>query len=412
MRAVIVSDFGEVNGGAAKVAVTSARGLADAGIPVTFVCAVQPLSPLLEHPGIAVHCLGFESVWGRANPITAARQGIWNEPACAALEKILEAVADDETVVHFHQWTKALSPSVLAAPLRYGLPSAVSLHDYFLVCPNGAYHRYPEDAPCRLVPMTGACLTTRCDRTSHLHKTVRILRQYATKRATDRAGASLSVISVSSFAERVIDGFIPRRHQRFVVPSPVSAVKTMPTDVARNQDFLFAGRLTTEKGVRIAAEAARDTNLPLTIAGDGPLLNELRQMEGAIRCTGWLDEAAVLKTIRDARALLFPSTWYETGGLVVLEALAQGVPVIVSRNTAAADYVSDGVNGYVIDPGDRAALMSRMLALTDDALAARMGEEAHRRYWSEPQTLEAHTGNLIAVYRAILTAHRANARAA
>jgi hypothetical protein len=54
----------------------------------------------------------------------------------------------------------------------------------------------------------------------------------------------------------------------------------------------------------------------------------------------------------------------------------------------------------------------RMLALTDDRLASRMGEEAHRRYWSEPHTLEAHTGDLIAVYRAILTAHRANQRAA
>src|SRR5262245_59375677 len=77
MRVVIVSDFGEVNGGAAKVAVTSARGLADAGVPVTFVCAMAPISPVLSHPRIAVRCLGFENVWGR-NVLAAAMQGIWN----------------------------------------------------------------------------------------------------------------------------------------------------------------------------------------------------------------------------------------------------------------------------------------------------------------------------------------------
>src|SRR5215470_8269532 len=102
MRVVIVSDFAEVNGGAAKVAVTSARGLAEAGIPVTFVHAVEPASPLLDHPLISVHCLGLDSVWSRSNPLRAAMQGIWNDPARMALETLLDRVADDETLVHFH----------------------------------------------------------------------------------------------------------------------------------------------------------------------------------------------------------------------------------------------------------------------------------------------------------------------
>jgi len=172
--------------------------------------------------------------------------------------------------------------------------------------------------------------------------------------------------------------------------------------IAENSDFVFVGRLTEEKGVRMLAEVAHDANLPLAIVGDGPLLEELRQFKGSIRCTGWLDGPAMTEVLKRARALIFPSTWYETGGLVVLEALAHGIPVIASRITAPADFIAEGVNGYVIDSGDRAALLDRLRKLADPAVANRMGAEAYRRYWADPQSAAVHTANLLAVYRRLL----------
>lgn len=407
MHAVIVSDFGEVNGGAAKVAVTSARSLAETGHSVTFVCAIGPVSPLLSHPRIDVRCLGFEDVWSRV-PIAGAVQAIWNRRARKGLDKILETVVADETIVHFHQWTKAFSPSVLAAPSRLGLPAVASLHDYFLACPNGAYYHFPDARPCRLRPMSAACVAASCDRNGNLHKAVRVLRQYTTQMAMARAGSSLSLISVSSFAERVIDGFLPKCHARFVVRPPVESVPAPPVAVARNREFLFVGRLTEEKGVWKLACTARDLGIPLVISGDGPLFKQLARLGGTVRCTGWLDAAELRQLMNRARALVFPSTWYETGGLVVLEALARGIPVIVSHTTAAAEFIVDGVNGYLIDPGNSEMLAARMQSLADDGIAASIGDEAHRRYWTSPMTVNAHTGNLLAVYRAMLSAHRAS----
>jgi glycosyltransferase involved in cell wall biosynthesis len=407
MQAIIVCDFGEVNGGAAKVAITGARGLAEAGVDVTYICAIAPISALLDHPRITVRCLDFESVWKRGNPLAAALQGIWNAKARRKVEAILETLPRGDTLVHFHQWSKALSPSVLVAPLRRDVPSVVSLHDYFLVCPNGAYYSYPKAAPCRVVPLSAACLLSQCDRRSYAHKLVRVLRQWTTRRAVARAGASLSVISVSPFAEKVIEKFIPKIHARYVVRSSIEVERQPAVAVARNTEFLFVGRLTEEKGARLLAEVARDAGLPLTIAGDGPLLEELDRLGGSVRCIGWVDAAAVADRMRQARALIFPSTWYETGGLVVLEALAQGIPVIVSRVTAPVDLIADGENGFVIDPADRSALLDRMRRLSDDAVATAMGEEAYRRYWAEPQTNDVHIRNLLSVYRAILSRHEA-----
>jgi len=405
MHIVIVCDYGEVNGGAAKVAVLSARGLADAGIAVTYVCSIAPVSALLNHPRITVHCLKLESVWEKRNPLVAAAQGIWNRRARRALEAILDSLPD-ETVVHFHQWTKALSPSVLLAPLRRGFPALASLHDYFIVCPNGAYYLFPAAAPCRLAPMSARCIAANCDRCSYLHKLVRVIRQWATRAAIGRCGETLRSLSVSPFADSVVAPFMLPSGDRFVVRSPVETAREPPVPADRNAEFLFIGRLTEEKGVRLLAQVANQAGLPLTVVGDGPLLDELKRIGGAVRCTGWLDSPALAGVFKRARALVFPSTWYETGGLVVLEALARGIPVIVSRTTAPVDFVDDGVNGYVIDSNDRAALLARMQSLLDDSVAARMGAEAYHRYWTNPQTPEVHTRNLLAVYRRLLSEHR------
>jgi glycosyltransferase involved in cell wall biosynthesis len=405
MHVVIVCDPGYVDGGAPKVAIASARSLAEAGIDVTYVCAMGPVSADLSHPGIKVHCLNFETVWKRSNAVVAAAQGIWNRQAKAALEDILEPLRHQQTVVHFHQWTKAFSPSILMAPARFGLPAVVSLHDYFLACPNGAYYRFPQGVPCTQRPLSAGCLMSRCDRSSQLHKMVRVARQVGTARVLRRAASSLSVISVSSFAEGIIDAFIPREHKRYVVRSPVEILREAPVSVKDNSEFIFVGRMTEEKGVRQLANAARRTGLPLTFVGDGPLLDEIRSGKGTIHCTGWVDAGAMNQIMKRARALVFPSTWYETGGLVVLEAIARGIPVIVSRKTAPSDFIVDGENGYLIDPHDAAALDARMRDLAGGAEAERMGLEAYNRYWADPQTAAAHGANLLRVYDAILREH-------
>ncbi len=120
------------------------------------------------------------------------------------------------------------------------------------------------------------------------------------------AGPSLSVLSVSPFAERVIARFIPGQHRRFVLHSPIDAALDEPVAAERNTGFVFVGRVIAEKGVRQLARAARQSGLPVKFVGDGPLLEEIRAMGEPVHCTGWLDANAVRKTVRGARALVFP----------------------------------------------------------------------------------------------------------
>src|SRR5690606_35879998 len=144
MRVLLLSDFGVVNGGAAKVAITSALALAEAGARVCFVYGGGSLDPRLVSAGVETIGLGLESVWEQS-PVCGLRNGVWNATALRRLRDVLAGVGGDAPVVHVHQWTKTLSPSVLALLRRQGLRTVLTMHDYFAICPNGAYYRYREN---------------------------------------------------------------------------------------------------------------------------------------------------------------------------------------------------------------------------------------------------------------------------
>ena len=91
--------------------------------------------------------------------------------------------------------------------------------------------------------------------------------------------------------------------------------------------------------------------------------------------------------------MALPSLWYETGGLVVQEALARGVPAIVTTISGAAEVVGDA-HGLLVPPGDVDALANALHRLRDDTLVRRMSEQAYRTMRSGPQRPAAHADGL------------------
>lgn len=402
MRVVMVCDFGAPNGGAAKVAIVSAQAMARGGIPVTFVCAVPPISPQLTDPGITVRCLELPDVWSRAKTAGAAVQGVWNGAARRALAAVLADLPPASTIVHFHQWTKALSPSVLAVPDDLGCASVVTLHDYFCACPNGAYYNFQAEQPCRFRPMSAACVMSNCDRRSRSHKAVRLARQVATRQALRRRRGALAFVHVSEFARALITPYLAPAARHFVVANPIDVEREPPAPVASNSEFIYVGRFTEEKGVRMLAEATHSTGIPIAFVGGGDLEDGIRARNPAARLVPWASSRGVADHLRRARALVFASRWPEVGGLVVSEAMACGVPVVVSRGTGPADLVEPGVNGLLFDPDNPAELIQCLRQLQDDDVASRMGMAAFERYWRDPYTVDRHGEALHTVYRSVL----------
>ena len=90
MNIVVVTDFAQINGGASKVALGSARALALRGHRVLVLAGVGPVDSSLEHvKGLAVECLGQHDLLGNPNRLSAAMQGIWNREAATRMKEIL-----------------------------------------------------------------------------------------------------------------------------------------------------------------------------------------------------------------------------------------------------------------------------------------------------------------------------------
>ena len=111
---VVLSDFAHGNGGAAAVAIQSARHLARRGVPVTLFSAVGPVDPILARtPNLSVICLEQDEIVRDPRRLRAFLRGVKNVPALHALRALLAAKDPARTVVHAHQWSKALSTAVV-----------------------------------------------------------------------------------------------------------------------------------------------------------------------------------------------------------------------------------------------------------------------------------------------------------
>jgi glycosyltransferase involved in cell wall biosynthesis len=142
--------------------------------------------------------------------------------------------------------------------------------------------------------------------------------------------------------------------------------------------IVFVGRFVEKKGIPHLIEAARilvsnGSPLGLVLIGDGPLMSELKeQARGlpSVTFTGWLPSRQVRDYVRGATVLCAPSVASQDGdtdGLptVILEAMADGVPVIGSRLAGIAEAVEDRVTGLLVPPASPSALAEAIRAIVD-----------------------------------------------
>lgn len=399
---VIVNDFAYVNGGAGQVALSSALGLAQRGRDVTVFSAVGPAMASLSGSNIRLICTGQQEIARDSNRMRAVAQGIWNYRAARRMSETLDRLNRKETVVHVHGWSKSLSASVVRRALTAGFPTVLTMHDYFLACPNGGFFDYRKNQICPLAPMSRECLATNCDKQGYAQKLWRAGRQ-AVQHGPGRLPAGIrDFISISNFSRQILEPYLPVGARVHTVRNPIAIARTQPAAPSANRPFVFVGRLEPEKGPLLLAEAAQRAGVPTLFVGDGSLVSETTQRFPSAKCVGWVKSEQVVRHIEQARALVLPSRWYETQGLVVLEAAARGIPAVVPDRCAAAELVQDGQTGLVFRTGDVHDLAEKLHALSDDTLVARLGRAAYDRYWADPATVEQHIERLLEVYDSVL----------
>ncbi|MEU8876903.1 glycosyltransferase [Streptomyces javensis] len=309
----------------------------------------------------------------------------WNPAVRAELTARLRAERPD--VVHVHNVFPLLSPAVLAACADAGVPAVATLHNYTQVCPPGTLQR--DGRPC------DECVGSKAPLPAVRHGCYR-----SSRLATVPLAVSLSV-NRRRWWSGVERFFCISAAQRDVLvragmPAERLAVKHnfVPDPGARRvgggEQVLYLGRLAEAKGVTLLMAAwdelaaSGGVGVPLVIAGAGPLEREVTAWAAGrddVSYVGLLDPAECAEAIARSVAVVAPSTWLEAFGLVVVEAMAAGVPVVAAGHGAFVELVEDGVTGLLHQPGEPASLASRIRRIAaDPALGREMGRAARLRY--------------------------------
>lgn len=334
----------------------------------------------------------------------------WNPAARTALAERLRRERPD--VVHVHNTFPLLSPSVLDACRAAGVPVVATLHNYTQICPTGTLYRDGRTCTACAGRLPLPAVRHGCYRESAAATVPLAVNLVANRRRWWSAVSRFLCISDAQRRTLITNG----------MPAEKLVVKynfVEDTDLRRTgsgEHLLYLGRLTEEKGVRLLMAAwdriaaAGGLGVPLVIAGAGPLADEVDAWSRSrtdVRFAGLADKAGSRALVARSVAVVVPSRWLETFGLVVVEAMAAGVPSVVAGHSSLAELVQDGVTGLTHVPGDAASLAAELGRIV--RAPSSLGLAARERYERE-FTRQAGLANLLTHYRQVIEEARRGAQ--
>lgn len=330
-------------------------------------------------------------------------------------EHLLDTVQPD--IVHI-QHLMGLPLALLRVIAARQIPYVVTLHDYWWVCANAQLLTNYDETICdgpRAYLNCARCALVRAG-AGALYPAIPALAGLMTWRNRRLRAILLeaaSIIAPSAFVRRWYASAFSHSDivQRVtVIPHgiepPLSVDQTPYLDLHQGpRRVAYIGGLTQQKGVHIVVEAFREMEgaTELWIAGDETAdpdyIHRLRTLAASnVRFLGKLSRAEVWNTLAQVDVVVVPSLWYETFSLIVREAFAASVPVIVSDLGALAEAVRDGVDGLRVPPGDVVAWRTALHRL----LASPGLRSQLRANIRQPLTLSEHISRIETLYEGVI----------
>lgn len=312
-------------------------------------------------------------------------------------------------LVHCHNLVPLLSPSIYAAAAAEGVPVVQSLHNFRLGCLNGLHLRHGQICELCRPGHHLPGMAFGCYRGSRVESVAFGLAQTTNHWVGAWKRPTVYAVPTPFLREKLIKWGI---NGDTIVVKPYFVPHDPVPRPSSGKHALFIGRLAEEKGLDLLLDVWTPDRLPLVIAGEGPLRAHLEQrvnLEGKanVRFAGFQDSSGIHLLLSEARFLVMPSVWFETLGLVLIEAYAHGVPVIATRLGAMADVVLDGVTGLLFALRDRSDLGEKLTMLENDAALREKLSTAARREYERRYSREVQAESLRALYAQALDAYAA-----
>lgn len=308
-----------------------------------------------------------------------------------------DALSGPPDIVHIHQ----VDDPELIAHVRRSAPVAISAHGY-IACTSGVHYFRPGHE-CDRAHGPGCwpnLLLRGCAHTRHPQTLPASYRQASRGLAALR-GADMAIAYSSAMDRHLATNGVD---SRAIVPLfSTMAPRTGSGHLGRRR-VVFGGRLVAPKGVRVLVRAALEVDGEFVVCGTGWRLESMRTLTRRLgvadrfQFRGWLAPDQLAQELADASVVVVPSVWPEPFGLVGIEALAAGRPVVASATGGIVDWLTDGVTGLAVAPGDADDLARALRELLADPERQRAMGEAGRRMVAERFSEETHVAGLRRAY--------------
>ncbi|MEM6751427.1 MAG: glycosyltransferase family 4 protein [Cyanobacteria bacterium P01_C01_bin.38] len=390
MKILLLNDVGTATGGAETQMLSLRDNLRSLSHDVRlFASEAKPVadSPLLSE----YSCFGTNTLFQVISQTT-------NVSAYLNLRRALEEFQPD--VVHVRMFMWQLSPLIL--PLLENVPCLYQTAVYKAICPLGT-KLLPDGSPCKYKAgkacLHHGCLTPQSWMVYMAQRQMWLRWRHAFNTVVALSHAMKANLEAEGITPvKVVHNGVPQRKLRLPLSHPPKVA--------------FAGRLVWEKGVDVLLKAFAKVKkqvpeAELIIAGQGVEAENLKSLaeelgiNNSVKWLGHITRAELEYHFDAAWLQVVPSLWAEPFGNVTTEAMMRGTAVIASATGAQPEIVNNNETGFLVPPGDIAALTDALLKLLSSReLAEEMGQAGRKRAIEEFSE-QRRTQNFLDIYQEI-----------
>jgi len=345
-----------------------------------------------------------KSFWSKINSIP---RFFYSNESKNKLSKLIDDVKPD--LAHIHLYKGVLTPSILQVLKTNDVPVIITLHDYGLLCPHNLLLDGKMNICTRCINGSALnCITNKCNRNNLMLSTISSLEFIFHKTFFPFDNYFDKIIAVSKFGQSIHQKSKSLFDKIIHLYNFYPDLNQTEINTKKGNYILYFGRLSAEKGVETLFDAwlMKERKSQLKIVGTGELYEELNKKSignSTIEMLGFKSGDELNTLIKEASFIIVPSEWYENNPLTIIEAYANGKPVIGSNVGGIPEIINDGDTGFLFDMGSVNDLSDKITNAEkiDEQEYYRLSTNA-RKFADEHFSEESHYNSLLSIYKEVI----------
>ena len=261
-------------------------------------------------------------------------------------------------IVHIHNTFPLWSFSVIDACYEMKIPVVMTLHNFRLICAKGVFYRNNEICEICIKSSPFNAIRYGCYQNSIIKSIPVSLMIQKYSKGLKLLKKINKIIVLTEFSKKKFLKINFPENKIVVKPNFIFNNFKFNPEIKKS-GFLYASRLSEEKGILDLIIAHKKFNFDLSVCGDGPLKKELISNKN-IKYLGFLNKNDLTNIMKKSKFLIFPSKWYETFGLTLLEAFALETVVIAPNIGSISSIIKHEKNGILFKPNDIDDLVNKI----------------------------------------------------